>query len=320
MEPAPMIGVRRAPRDPRRLRVLGAALAIVALPLILVPIEAVSYYVRNRSNGFLVSAGQTRDYVLHVPASYDRRKPAPLVISLHGAGLWGAAQRDISGWDAVADREGFIVVYPSGTGKGPRVWRTVIEGPALTRDVLFISDLIDKLSAEYNIDPARIYANGLSNGGAMSFALSCTLSNRIAAVGMVGAAHLLPWSACTDTRPVPMIAFHGTADPVTPYTGGKTWVAPKAFPHVPLWTANWAKRNRCAPEPVDSAVAANVTRRAYKDCANGAPVELYTIHGGGHDWPGGGPLPEWLSGPVSRGIDATSRMWSFFSEHRLSTK
>jgi polyhydroxybutyrate depolymerase len=318
MEPAPMTGDPPTPRDPRRLRVLGAALAIVALPVILVPIEAVSYYVRNRSNGSVVSFGQTRDYVLHVPASYDPSKPAPLVISLHGAGLWGAAQRDISRWNAVADREGFIVVYPSGTGNGPRVWRTVIEGPGLTRDVVFISDLIDKLSADYNIDPARIYANGLSNGGGMSFALSCTLSNRIAAVGMVGAAHLLSWSSCTDTRPMPMIAFHGTADPLTPYTGGKTWVASKAFPHVPMWTATWAKRNRCAPEPADTPVAANVTRRAYQGCANNASVELYTIHGGGHDWPGGGPLPEWLSGPVSHGVDATSRMWAFFREHRLA--
>lgn len=111
-------------RDPRqhRARVLGAALAIVALPVILVPIEAVSYYVRNRGNSAIVSSGQTRDYLLHVPASYDGSKPVPLMISLHGAGLWGAAQKDISQWNAVADREGFIVVYPSGgTGNGPRI-------------------------------------------------------------------------------------------------------------------------------------------------------------------------------------------------------
>jgi len=301
-----------------RTRVLGAALAIVALPVILVPIEAVSYYARNRSNGFIVSSGQTRNYVLHVPASYDRSRPTPLVISLHGAGHWGAAQREITRWDAVADREGFIVVYPSGgTGNGPRIWRAVIEGPGLTRDVRFISDLIDKLSADYNVDPARIYANGLSNGGGMSFVLSCTLSHRIAAVGMVGAAHLQPWSSCTDTRPVPMIAFHGTADPLTPYTGGKTWIAARAFPHIPMWTANWARRNRCAPEPIDSAVAANVTRRRYDGCADNASVELYTIHGGGHDWPGGGPLPQWLAGPVSHGIDASSQMWAFFRAHPL---
>ena len=326
------------------MRVLGAALAIVALPVILVPIEAVSYYVRNRSNGSIVSSGEKRDYLLHLPARHDRSKPAPLVISMHGGGLWVAetkkeiaefegsdkvnveevpnvekiaAQKEISQWNAVADREGFIVVYPSGaSNNGPGAWQTAT-GSGGTEDVTFISSLIDKLSAEYNIDPARIYADGLSNGAGMAFVLSCTLSHRIAAVGMVAAAQLLPWNWCTDTRPVPMIAFHGTADPVVPYTGGKTWVAPRAFPHVQMWTANWARRNRCAPEPVDSPVAANVTRRAYEGCANNASVELYTIRGGGHDWPGGGPLPEWLCGPVSRGVDATGRMWAFFREHPL---
>jgi polyhydroxybutyrate depolymerase len=314
METAP-----RIPRDPRqKRRVLGATLAIVALPLVLVPIEAVSYYVRNRNNGSIVSSGQTRDYLLYVPPSYDRARPAPLVISMHGGSLWAAAQKEISQWNAVADREGFIVVYPSGVrGNGPGHWRM---GDRAGRDVAFISDLIDKLSADYNIDPARIYANGLSNGGGMAFVLSCTLSNRIAAVGMVAAAQLLPWSWCTDTRPVPMITFHGTADPVVPYTGGKTWVAARAFPHVPMWTANWARRNRCAPEPVDSAVAANVTRRTYTGCADDASVVLYTIGGGGHDWPGGPALPEWLCGPTSSGIDATSQMWAFFREHRLLRK
>ena len=312
--------VPRVPRNPRRTRVLVAVLAIVALPVVLVPIEAVSYYARNRSNGSIVSSGETRDYVLHVPAGYDRGTPTPLVISLHGGALWGAAQKEISQWNPVADREGFIVVYPSGArNNGPGAWRDAIEREG-EQDVTFIADLIDKLSLDYNIDPARIYANGLSNGGGMSFVLSCTLSHRIAAVGMVAAAQLLPWSWCTDTRPVPMIAFHGTADPVVPYTGGKTWVAPKAFPHVPMWTANWARRNRCAPEPVDVAAAANVTRRTYDGCAGNASVVLYSIHGGGHDWPGGGPLPEWLCGPVSRGIDATREMWAFFREHRLSRK
>ena len=296
---------------------LAAALALIGLPVILVPIEAVSYYARYRSNGSMVSSGLTWEYVLYVPKSYDPRRPAPLVISLHGAGLWGAAQREVSQWDAVADREGFIVVYPSGlAGSGPRVWR-ITSATGLPRDVTFISDLIDKLRAEYSIDPARIYANGLSAGGAMSFVLSCTLSDRIAAVGMVGAAQLVPWSWCTDRRPVPMISFHGTADPVVPYRGGRTWVAPRAFPDQFTWTANWARRNRCAPDPVEATVSETVTSRTYTGCADEASVVLYTIRDGGHDWPGGSPLPEWLCGPVSRGIDATSRMWAFFRERRL---
>ena len=299
---------------------LGMALALIGVPVVLFATDAVSFYVRNRSDGYMVSSGQMREYVLHVPASYDHARPAPLVISMHAAGLWGAAQEATSQWNAVADREGFIVVYPSAaSGGAPSIWHAV-PGAALGTDVTFIAELIDTLSAAYNIDPARIYVNGLSNGGGMSFALSCTLSDRIAAVGMVAAAQLLPWSWCTDDRPVPMIAFHGTADPVVPYTGGRTWISSRAFPHVPAWTANWARRNRCGPDPIDAVVAPTVSRRTYSGCADDASVVLYTILGGGHDWPGGGPLPEWLCGPTSRGIDASSQMWAFFREHRLSRR
>ena len=298
-------------------RALAAALALVGLPAILLAIDAVSYHAHHRSNGTIVSSGLTREYVLFVPQSYDRTRPAPLVISMHGAALWGAAQRDISQWNTVAEREGFIVVYPSGrSAGGPRVWR-LNSATGVSNDVTFISDLIDKLRAEYNIDPEKIYANGLSNGGGMAFALSCTLSHRIAAVGMVNAAQLLPFEWCQDRRPVPMITFHGTADPVVPYRGGKSWVAPRAFPDQLAWTANWARRNRCAPEPVEATVSDTVTSRTYTGCAEDASVALYTIHGGGHDWPGGPPLPEWLSGPVSRGIDATNQMWAFFRDRRL---
>src|SRR5262249_26555922 len=144
-----------------------------------------------------------------------------------------------------------------------------------------------------------------SNGGGMAFALSCTLSGRIAAVGMVAAALTLPWDGCADPRPMPGIAVHGTADPVTPYKGGSSWTAPDEFPSVPAWMAHWARRNGCAPSPSDAVVAPDVKRRTYTRCTDDAAVVLYTIQGGGHTWPGGGPLPEWLTGPNTRTIDAT---------------
>ena len=298
--------------------VLGTALALIGLPVAIVPIEAVAFYSANRDNGSFVSSGEKREYLLYVPKSYDRSRPTPLVISMHAAGLWGAAQKETSRWNDLADRKGFIVVYPSGVGgKGIRVWRADA-GDDLKKDVRFISELIDTLSAAYNIDSTRIYANGLSNGGGMSFALSCTLSNRIAAVGMVAAAQTLPWRWCTDERPVPMIAFHGTADPDIPYNGGSSWISARPFPNVRGWAAKWARRNRCDPTPVESIVAADVTRRAYGRCANGAVVVLYTVRGGGHSWPGGKPLPEWFVGRTTGSIDATSLMWAFFSEHPLS--
>ena len=303
---------------PERRAALAVALALITLPVVIVPIEAFSFYSANRDSGSLVSSGQTRDYLLYIPKSYDPSRPTPLVISMHGAGLWGAAQRDISQWNKLADRQGFIVVYPSGVGgKGVRIWH-VERGFDLMKDVRFISELIDTLSASYNIDSTRIYANGLSNGGGMSFALSCTLSDRIAAIGTVAAAQTLPWSWCTDQRPVPMIAFHGTADPVVPYKGGSSWISPRPFPNVPSWAEKWALRNRCKPNPVESVVAADVTRQAYTNCADDAAVTLYSVQGGGHTWPGGTPLPEWFVGRTTRSIDATRLMWEFFTEHPLN--
>ena len=300
--------------------VLGATLALIGLPVVMVPVEAVSFYSANRDSGSFVSSGEKREYLLHVPRIYDRRRPRPLVISMHGAGLWGAAQKETSQWNDLADEQGFIVVYPSGVGgNGIRVWRAE-PGPDLMKDVRFISELIDTLKRSYNIDSTRIYANGLSNGGGMSFALSCTLSDRIAAVGMVGAAQTLPWTWCNDDRAVPMIAFHGTADPEIPYNGGSSWISPRPFPSTPRWAESWARRNRCGANPIDSAVAADVTRRTYTNCADDAAVVLYTVEGGGHTWPGGKPLPEWFVGRTTRSIDATSLMWAFFGEHPLVRK
>lgn len=297
--------------------VLASALALVGLPAVLVPIEAASFYAANRDTGSFVHEGVRREYLLYVPKRYDGRRPTPLVISLHGAGLWGAVQRDFSRWNDEADREGFIVVYPSAVGgRGIRVWHAGPE-PGPSRDVRFLGALIDTIEAHYTIDPARVYANGLSNGGGMSFVLSCTMADRIAAVGLVGSAQLLPWRWCTERRPVPMVDFHGTDDRMAPYGGGKTWIADERFPSQRGWAANWARRNGCALRPVDSVVAPDVTRRTYSHCANGADVVLYTILGGGHAWPGGNPVPEWFAGRTTPSISATGVMWTFFKQHPL---
>jgi polyhydroxybutyrate depolymerase len=296
-------------------RVIVAVAILISLPALLALGEAISFHLRNRSNGVIVSSGVEREYIVYVPKSYDRAKRAPLVISLHGAAGWPKQQMELSKWNELADREGFLIVYPAGTaGGGPRIWRTGEAGEK--REVRFISDLIDSMEKTYNIDPSRIYANGMSNGGGMSFILSCRLPDRIAAVGLVGAAQIAPWSACADDHAVPMIDFHGTADPMAPYHGGSSWVV-SALPSVPKWAANWARRNRCAPYPIDSSVNAEVMRREYTGCAGDASVVLYTIRGGGHTWPGGQPLPEWFAGRTSTNIDATREMWSFFKAHPL---
>jgi polyhydroxybutyrate depolymerase len=301
-----------------RTMVLGAVFTLLGLPVVTSVFGAVYFNVVNRNNGVLISSGEEREYLLYVPKSYNAARPTPLVISLHGGGMWPASQREVSQWNRVADEHGFIVVYPAGAGiVRHRAWRA-FNAARSEKDVRFISDLIDALKATYNIDSARVYANGLSNGGGMSFVLSCTLSDRIAAIGLVASAQGLSWNWCTDRRAVPMIAFHGTADRQAWYNGGTSWVAGRIhFPGIEGWTEKWARRNQCAPEPMESMVAPDVRRREYTKCADDAPVVLYTIFGGGHTWPGGGPLPEWFVGSTSRSIDASSQMWEFFREHPL---
>ena len=305
--------------------ILGAVVVVVGLPLLVILIAIVSISVFDRTNGTIVSSGETREYLLHVPDSYDCAEPTPLVISLHAGATWPAHQMNLSHWNRLADEHGFIVVYPSGTPvlfNVVRIWQTTPE--SVMKDVQFISALIDTLEAAYNIDPARIYADGMSLGGGMAFALSCTLSDRVAAIGMVAAAQSLPSSWCTDTRPVPMMTFHGAADAIVPYDGGPLGdpfnpVKP-VYPAVRDWVASWAQRNRCAVVPIESTIAPDVVRIEYPDCAESAPVVLYTILGGGHSWPGGKPPPEWRVGPTSNSIDATSELWAFFLEHPLQQR
>jgi polyhydroxybutyrate depolymerase len=296
---------------------MGIVTALIALPGLVVVAEAAGFFMRYSHNGSIVSSGIEREYELYVPASYDPARATPLVITLHGAALWGPAQREISHWNDVADRHGFIVVYPSGRrGPGPRVW-SLDTSRGISRDVRFVADLIDTLRRSYHIDTMRIYANGLSNGGGMSFVLSCTMPDRIAAVGMVGPALLVPFDWCPDRNPVPVIAFHGTADNAAPYEGGASWVTSMRFPDVRKWMDRWSKRNGCAPLPIDTTIAADVVRRAYSACTNAADIVLYTIVGGGHTWPGGPSIPEWAFGKTATSIDASALMWTFFQAHPL---
>src|ERR1700692_186302 len=207
---------------------IGAALVLLGLPIVLVLIVYgffyAVFYFPNRTSVTpvtIVSSPEKREFLLYVPKSYDRAKPTPLVINLHTAMSWPTSSMNISQWNLVADENGFIVVYPAGTGFGSKSWEmTGSETPSRMPDVIFISELICKLEVSYNIDKTRIYADGMSNGGGMVFVLSCTLSDRIAAVGMVSAGLNPRWSWGTDHRPVPVIAFHGTADPICPYIGG----------------------------------------------------------------------------------------------------
>ena len=298
---------------------------IVGLPVLLIAAAFVTYQLADRRSDTLVVAGKTREYLLHVPESYDAARPTPLVISMHGTGLWPASQSAMSGWDAVAGEVGFIVVYPSampiwavGWPKLWRAWPDITGSDDTTADVRFIAELIDALESEYNIDPSRIYLNGYSSGGAMANLLACRLPDRFAAIGTVATAHL-SWDLCDDLQPIPLIAFHGTADTQVPYDGGRSWMSgDEPWDSISEWTAGWARRNGCDVMPSESAISSDVTRLEYSNCESGAKAVLYSVEDGGHTWPGSNP-PGWMTGMAGRttdSIDATRLIWSFFRDHR----
>ncbi|HET9839957.1 MAG TPA: PHB depolymerase family esterase [Candidatus Angelobacter sp.] len=299
--------------------VLRALLIVIGVPALLIAAILAWGYFADTTNGSIVSSGITRRYLLYVPRSYDRTKATPLVISLHPAATWGAFERNVSGWNELAEQHGFIVVYPNGSGAffggfsaGQHVWPQGQQ--SLPRDAKFISGLIDKLEREYNIDAKRIYADGMSNGGGMAYALSCELPDRIAAVGVVAGA-VESGKNCRDTRPVPVIVFHGAADKFAAYEGGKPAIAPVRLENIPDWIARVARRNQCRGGASESRVSTNVRRAVYSGCTENADVVFYTIEGGGHTWPGGKHLPRWLVGHTTDEISASGLMWEFYQEH-----
>jgi len=310
-------GKTQTRHNPLIKKIIRLTLIIFGVLAALALLAGVAFRLVNVTNGTLISSGEKRVYLLYVADSYDPSVPTPLVISIHGFAEWPAHQRDISHWNALADEYGFIVVYPSGT-RFPLRWRVWGESGSENNpmlDVTFIADLIDKLESEYNIDPDHIYANGLSNGGGMSFVLSCELSERIAAVGTVSGVYLYSWDRCSPSRAVPVVAFHGTADPVVPFEGGPSRSFDMPFPNVQEWVDALAQKNGCDESPLDLQVSGEVREIQYTNCA--ADVVFYTISGGGHGWPGGEPIPEWIVGYTTQEIDATRVMWEFFMQHPM---
>lgn len=250
----------------------------------------------------IVSSGQVRRYRLHIPPGYRPGQPMPLVINLHGYSSNAAQQEQVSGMSLKADQAGFIAVHPEGLGE-PQAWHFG-PGPQADADLGFIRDLIRRLESQWSIDPARIYATGISNGAQMTNYLACALSDRIAAVGPVSGGYFRA-EECQAGRPVPVIAFHGTADHLIPYEGQGPLLPARE------WAAAWAARNGCAPTPTVTFQHGQVTGETWSGCREGADVVLYTIAGGGHAWPGSGMVPQ--LGITTQDINATDVIWEFFA-------
>jgi polyhydroxybutyrate depolymerase len=271
----------------------------------------------------LRSGGETRRYQLIVPTGYDGTSPGPLVLGLHALTVPYTVVAGVSGLADAAEDADAIIVEPSGLlDAGTPYWLAVPVEP--NRDVDFIADLLDELEADLCYDTSRVFSTGQSNGGQMSSLLACRLSDRITAVAPVAGVEFSD-ETCTGD-PVPVMAFHGDADPIVLYDGGglnATTIAnqqfwkgdiPDGLPvhgGVDQALSDWAAHNGCAPEPVEERISPEVIRRTWQDCE--APTILYIIEGGGHTWPGY-PVPgfEDQFGHTTTDIDATALMFDFF--------
>ncbi len=262
--------------------------------------------------------GLRRTYRLLVPPNVGAT-PA-LVIGLHGGFGSGEQFEQTSQLDRLALRDGFIAVYPDGTG-AVRTWNAGSCCGSAARnnvdDVGFISALIRELEQRYEIDPHRVYAMGHSNGGMLAYRLACELSNLVVGVGVQSATQ--GTTACSPEQPVSLMHVHGTFDKNLPFAGG---VGPNSTTRVAYEPAgpvveSFAQANDCPASPVTvvDRVNPDVHSRTWQPCAAGSAVRLVLVDGASHAWmgtPAGSPR---LTGEAYLDYDTTVRLWEFLSAH-----
>jgi polyhydroxybutyrate depolymerase len=244
----------------------------------------------------------------------------PLVVMLHGGfGTGEQAERSYH-WDAEADGGHFLVAYPDGLNRAWNAGTCCGEPQRVnTDDVGFITTMVGAIEQEIPIDRARVYVTGMSNGAMMALRLGCQTDTFAATAPVAGT--LL--TDCSQARPTSVLQIHGTADDRVPYNGGPG----KAFalngnprvdgPSVEAVNATWRSIDGCGP-PAASTAGSVTTQTA--GCADGRTVELISVAGAGHQWPGGAPSPllEQFGIPApSTALDATDTIWQFFAQsHR----
>ncbi|KAA1249277.1 polyhydroxybutyrate depolymerase [Mycobacterium simiae] len=242
----------------------------------------------------------------------------PVVVMMHGGYGTGAQAERAYHWDAKADNGHFLVVYPDGLN---RAWNAGsccgMPQQSNVDDIGFISAMVGAIEQQMPIDPTRIYATGMSNGAMMALRLGCE-TGIFAAIAPVAGTLM---TDCSRAQPASLLQIHGTADDNVPYDGGpgkalKVNGAPRVNgPSVPSVNATWRAIDSCAP-PVSHTTGVVTTETA--ECADGRAVELISVAGAGHQWPGGVPNPklERLGLPQpSTAFDATDTVWQFFSQH-----
>jgi polyhydroxybutyrate depolymerase len=284
----------------------------------------------------LTHQGRERAYIVHVPLS---RTTAdwPVVVNFHGGGGHARAQQRYSHMDLLADREGFLAVYPNGSGAFANRLLTWNAGSCCgwaqknaVDDVGFTRALVEDLARRVPIDRARIYATGLSNGAMMSYRLAVEAPDLIAAIAPIaGSMVCLPFMA---GRAIPILHIHSVDDPRALYAGGLGPPFPFTnvrvlHPSVEAVISHWVEFDGCSKQPAvapplhgtDRSAKHTATLIVYGPCRDGAEVALWRLTGAGHVWPGGEiDYMQWALGPGTGVIDANQQMWRFFSRFHLN--
>lgn len=264
------------------------------------------------TTGTIQHDGLQRDYRLFVPSNTTEARP--LVFNFHGFTSNAFEQEFYSAMNVVADTADFYVCYPNGIGAA---WNVGWDFGSTADDVGFVENLIDSLSANYNIDPNRIYACGMSNGGFMSYLLACELNDQIAAIASVTGS-MAPQYTCSPGIEVPVLEIHGTSDNVVGYNGTTNVGIP-----IDDVLSFWVNNNGCDQMPTieelpntNTADQSTVTKFTFNNCTDGQAVLHYRVNQGGHTWPGGLiDLPG--NGNTNRDIFASVEIWHFFRRFTL---
>jgi polyhydroxybutyrate depolymerase len=280
--------------------------------------------------------GRFRTAIVVVPPQASRGKPLPLVVNFHGGGSNASGEESFTDMDTLANRAGFIVVYPNGTGFLPTRLLTWNAGTCCgyaaannIDDVGFTLTLLDKIERLTPVDRRRIFATGMSNGAMMAYRLGAEASNRIAAIAPVSGGMVV--TSFHPSRPVAIMHFHSVDDPRAPYAGGLGPPFPgtthqELHPGIEAVIQEWVDFDGCPARPhvgrTISGTGANqgetATRIAYSPCRGGAEVVLWKLTGSGHVWPGGKQdVPQVFLGRPTSIIDANTLMWRFFQRHPL---
>src|SRR5271156_993120 len=210
--------------------------------------------------------------------------------------------------------------YPNGgQGGGQNPEPTARNRPEPPDDIAFLNQMLDQIALKYSVDPHRIYASGLGDGGFMALRAGCSMADRIAAVAPVGA-DLPKTMICLPSRAVPAVFVDGTEDPIVPYNGGNYKAGRFHVLSAEDTAKTWASFDHCGEKPAQSKIPPakkgdkEIKTYTYNGCQNNAAVVLYSVKDGGNTWPGGQQYTtEKEVGKTSTALNADETIWSFLS-------